>query len=312
MKLFNIFSKSSSKDTSPKKNFYNNFLHVLKKQILGKEKFDEKILEKIENILLAADVGIDTTEKIISHINSNIKKNTAYHWENIKELLTEVISPMLIDAKDIKKKYVQNKPYIILVVGINGVGKTTTIAKLATYYKLKNKKVVIGAADTFRAAAVEQLQIWGKAIDIPVIVNLKTKDPKAVVYDTIQHGLKEKVDIIIIDTAGRLHNNMDLMQELLNIKKTIQKLIPEAPHETILTLDSTTGNNAFTQTAIFHNTLKVTSIAITKLDGSAKGGIIIGICDQYKIPIQYVGIGEKKEDLHFFDKKKYLKEIFDI
>ncbi len=308
MNLFKIFSRTSEKYSSHKSLPKKNFLQTIKKYITNHTKIDEQILENIEEILLSADIGIETTQKILD----NIQKNSPKGWENTKIALKKELTVLLKDTlseKIINNTNTPHTPHVILVVGVNGVGKTTTIAKIAA--KLKEKKIIIGAADTFRAAAVEQIQIWGEKLAIPVIANTKTKDPKAIVYDTIQYGLKKSSDIIIIDTAGRLHNNYNLMQELSGIKTTIQKLIPQAPHETLLVLDSTTGNNAFTQTAMFQQKLPISSIVMTKLDGSAKGGMMIGICDQYKIPIQYVGLGENEKDLQFFDKKKFIDSLFD-
>ncbi|MBP7496378.1 MAG: signal recognition particle-docking protein FtsY [Bacteroidales bacterium] len=317
MAFFNLFSKEKKESLDKglektKKGFFSK----VSKAIIGKSKVDDEVLDKLEEILVSSDVGVETTLKIIERLEKRVAKDKYLGTSELNSLLKEEISNLLTDNQntnitqgfdlpDLKD------PYIIMVVGVNGVGKTTTIAKLANQYKKAGKKVIIGAADTFRAAAVEQLKIWAERADVPIIMQDMGADPAAVAYDTVKAAKSRDMDVVIIDTAGRLHNKVNLMNELSKIKKVMTKIIPTAPDEVLLILDASTGQNAIEQAKQFTAVTEVNAIALTKLDGTAKGGVVIGISDQFKIPVKYIGIGEKLEDIQIFDKKEFVNALFD-
>ena len=311
MSIFNLFSKknkevsATSNSLPPKPSLWGNFSKIF----IGKSTIDEEALDKLEELLLTADVGIDTTLKIIRQLEARVARDK---YLNIAEL-ENILKQEILSIITIKQQSTVSitLPHVILVVGVNGVGKTTTIGKLAALYKKAGKKVILGAADTFRAAAVDQLKIWGHRVDIPVVANDINADPSSVAYTTIEKAIQIKADIAIIDTAGRLHTKVHLMHELSKIKRTIAKLIPEAPQDIFLVLDATTGQNAFVQTQAFSQATSLTGLIITKLDGTAKGGVVIGIIDKYHIPIRYIGIGERIEDIHPFDEKIFIKDLFE-
>jgi len=315
VKFFGIFSKEKkeSLDKGLEKT-KTNFFSKLGKAIAGKSKVDDEILDELENILIASDVGVDTTLKIIKRIEERVKKDKYLNASELDKILKEEIIVLLAENKseDLADFEIPTlgTPYVIMVVGVNGVGKTTTIGKIAAQYHQKGKKVVLGAADTFRAAAVEQLKIWGTRVGIPVIELGMNKEPSSVVYEAAKQASELKADVLIIDTAGRLHNKLHLMNELSKMKKTVQKFIPDAPHEVLLVLDGSTGQNAVQQAREFTKTTDVTSLAITKLDGTAKGGVVIGISDEFKIPVKYIGVGEKIEDLQIFNRAEFVDSLF--
>jgi len=282
--------------------------------VLGKSKVDEEVLDELEEVLLSSDVGVATTLKIIERIERRIERDRFVSTEELDQVLREEVASLLEEnqSTDLENVFAEpkQKPYVILVVGVNGVGKTTTIGKLASQFHQNGLKVVLGAADTFRAAAVDQLKLWGERVGIPVIDHGMNTDPAAVAFDTVKQAVEMNADIVIIDTAGRLHTKVNLMTELGKIKRVIQKFIPEAPHEVMLVLDGSTGQNAFIQAQEFTKVTEVTSLAITKLDGTAKGGVVIGISDQFKIPVKYIGVGEKISDLQVFNKTAFVESIF--
>jgi fused signal recognition particle receptor len=286
------------------------FFAKLARAITGKTVIDDEVLDNIEETLIASDVGTSTTGKIISNLQERVKKNKNLQTSDIYSLLKEEISNLLTATNSSTPELPEGVPYVIMVVGVNGVGKTTTIGKLAHNFKKSGMKVVLGAADTFRAAAVEQLTIWAKRVDVPIVSRGMNADPSAVAYDTVQSAVAQKADIVIIDTAGRLHNKAGLMGELSKIKRVMQKVIPTAPHEVLLVLDASTGQNAIEQCKEFTKATDVTALALTKLDGTAKGGVVIGISDQFKIPVRYIGIGEKMEDLRMFDRQEFVESLF--
>lgn len=292
------------------------FLSKITKAIAGKSTVDEEVLDQLEEALVSADVGIDTTIKIIERIEKRVKQDKYVGTTELNQLLQEEIAEMLIDAPELSYKDFDipegKKPYVILVVGVNGVGKTTTIGKLAHNYKKAGKEVVLGAADTFRAAAVDQLTIWSERVGVPIVKQAMGSDPSAVAFDTVKSGVARNADVVIIDTAGRLHNKLHLMDELSKIKRVIQKVIPDAPHEVMLVLDGSTGQNALEQARQFTATTEVTALSITKLDGTAKGGVVLAIADQFKIPVKYIGVGEKIDDLIIFDKKEFVDSLFKL
>ncbi len=313
--MLNLFStdKKESLDKGLEKT-KEGFFSKLGKAIIGKSVVDEDVLDNLEEMLVSSDVGIPTTIKIIERIQQRVARNKYVGTgeldrilkEEIAALLTESNSPDLIDFEILAL----HKPYVLMVVGVNGVGKTTTIGKLAAQFKKDGKSVLLGAADTFRAAAVEQLKEWGIRAGVPVISKGMNADPSSVAYDTVKEGMEKAVDIIIIDTAGRLHTKVNLMQELSKIKRVIQKIIPDAPHDVLLVLDGSTGQNALIQAREFTKVTEVTGLAITKLDGTAKGGVVIGISDELKIPVKYIGVGEKIEDLQVFNKVEFVDSLF--
>ena len=286
----------------------------MSRAVLGKSKVDEEVLDELEEVLLSSDVGVATTLKIIERIERRIERDRFVSTEELDQVLREEVASLLEEnqSTDLENAFSEpkQKPYVILVVGVNGVGKTTTIGKLASQFHQNGLKVVLGAADTFRAAAVDQLKLWGERVGIPVIDHGMNTDPAAVAFDTVKQAVDMNADIVIIDTAGRLHTKVNLMTELGKIKRVIQKFIPEAPHEVMLVLDGSTGQNAFIQAQEFTKVTEITSLAITKLDGTAKGGVVIGISDQFKIPVKYIGVGEKISDLRVFNKTAFVESIF--
>jgi fused signal recognition particle receptor len=286
----------------------------LGRAVIGKSKVDDEVLDNLEEVLISSDVGVDTTLKIIARIEARVSRDKYMGVSELNNILKEEITALLDENKstdltdfDLPKT---DGPYVIMVVGVNGVGKTTTIGKLAYNFKQAGKSVVLGAADTFRAAAIEQLEIWAKRVDVPIIKQKMGADPASVAYDTIASAKASKADVVIIDTAGRLHNKVNLMNELSKIKMVMQKIIPDAPHEVLLILDGSTGQNAFEQAKQFTLATEVTALALTKLDGTAKGGVVIGISDQFKIPVKYIGIGEKMEHLQIFNRREFVESLF--
>ena len=288
-----------------------SFLSKISRLVVGKSKIESDALDELEEILISADVGMDTTEKIIKGIEKRLKKEGFLKADALSEILKEEIATLLSTKKevdfDIPKSDV---PHVIMVVGVNGAGKTTTIGKLASAFKKAGKNVLLGAADTFRAAAVDQLIVWGQRVNVPVIKQPMGADPASVVHDTLQAAKARNSDIVIIDTAGRLHNKINLMQELSKIKRVMQKILPNAPEEILLVLDGSTGQNAFEQAKQFSKATDITALAVTKLDGTAKGGVVIGIADQFQIPIKYIGVGEGIDDLQVFDKMAFVDSFF--
>ena len=293
------------------------FFGKITRAIAGKNKVDEEVLDNLEDALVSADVGIETTVKIIDRIEQRVAKNKYLNTTELTRILREEIQDILVSAP-VETNYqdyslpVGHSPHVILVVGVNGVGKTTTIGKLAYNFTSVGKSVLLGAADTFRAAAVDQLTIWSERISVPIVKKEMGSDPAAVAFDTVVSGVAKKVDVIIIDTAGRLHNKAHLMDELSKIKRVIQKVIPEAPHEVMLVLDGSTGQNALEQAKHFTAATDVTCITITKLDGTAKGGVVLAIACQLRIPVKFIGVGEKAEDLLVFDKKLFVEGLFKL
>jgi fused signal recognition particle receptor len=292
------------------------FFAKLTKAIAGKDKVDEEVLDNLEEALVSADVGIDTTVAIINRIEARAAKDKYIGTSQLNTLLQEEIMGMLTDAPSNEFETfdipANKKPYIILVVGVNGVGKTTTIGKLAYNFKKNGKKVILGAADTFRAAAVDQLTIWSERVDVPIVKKEMGSDPSSVAFDAVQSGIAREADVVIIDTAGRLHNKSYLMDELGKIRRVITKKLPDAPHEVLLVLDGSTGQNAIEQAKHFTAATEVTAIAITKLDGTAKGGVVLAIANQFKIPVKYIGVGEKMEDLQIFNKAEFVDSLFSL
>ncbi|MCR5821752.1 MAG: signal recognition particle-docking protein FtsY [Bacteroidales bacterium] len=292
-----------------------SFFSKLSKSILGRSTVDDTVLDNLEETLITSDVGVDTTLKIISLLQARIKRDKYISTSELNSILRAEISQLLSQYNDSLPddfdSEMPHKPYVILVVGVNGVGKTTTIAKLAYQYKQAGKKVMLGAADTFRAAAVEQLQLWADRVGVPIVQQGMNADPASVAYDTLQSALAKDIDVVIIDTAGRLHNKVGLMNELTKIRKVMQKLVPDAPHECLLVLDASTGQNAIEQARQFTEATDVNALALTKLDGTAKGGVIIGISDQFKVPVRYIGLGEKMTDLQLFNPDDFVKSLFD-
>lgn len=292
------------------------FLSKIAKAVAGKSTVDEEILDSLEEALVGADVGIDTTIQIIERIEDRIKKDKYINTSELNRLLQEEIEAVLVDADDVSYKNFEipegKKPYVILVVGVNGVGKTTTIGKLAHNYKKAGHSVLLGAADTFRAAAVDQLTIWSERVGVPIVKQAMGSDPSAVAFDTVQSALSRNTDVVIIDTAGRLHNKLHLMEELTKIKRVIKKVIPDAPHEVMLVLDGSTGQNALEQAKHFTAATDVSSLTITKLDGTAKGGVVLAIANQFRIPVKFIGVGEKIDDLLIFDKHEFVDSLFNL
>ncbi len=292
----------------------SSLFNKLNRLIFSKSKIDDQVLDELEEILLSSDVGVETTMRIIEKIEKRAKNEKFLNSEELDNILRTSIASLLEENEnnfnndqDIIEKA---KPYVIMVVGVNGVGKTTTIGKLANKFKQAGKSVYIGAADTFRAAAIDQLQIWADRVGVPMIKQNMGSDPASVAFDTLSAAKKAQADIVIIDTAGRLHNKINLMNELTKIKKVMQKVIPEAPHEVLMIIDGSTGQNAYEQAKQFTKATEVTALAVTKLDGTAKGGVVIGVSDQFKIPVKYIGIGESIDDLQIFDKSEFVDSLF--
>lgn len=292
------------------------FLSRLSKAIAGKSTVDEEVLDRLEDALVGADVGIDTTVEIIKQVEKRVAKDKYLGTGELNKILQEEIEAMLVDAPEQSYRDFTvpsgHKPHVILVVGVNGVGKTTTIGKLAYNFKKAGKSVLLGAADTFRAAAVDQLTIWSERVGVPIVKQGMGSDPGAVAFDTVQSGVARDMDIVIIDTAGRLHNKAYLMEELSKISRVIKKIVPDAPHEVLLVLDGSTGQNALEQARQFTAATDVTALAITKLDGTAKGGVVLAIANQFKIPVKFIGVGEKMEDLLVFDKHEFVDSLFSL
>ncbi|WP_299162014.1 signal recognition particle-docking protein FtsY [uncultured Tenacibaculum sp.] len=291
-----------------------SFFSKLSKAVAGKAKVDDDVLDNLEEILVSSDVGVETTLKIIDRIEERVSRDKYLGTEELNQILREEIAGLLSETNTGDETDftipADKKPYVLMVVGVNGVGKTTTIGKLASQFKKKGLKVVLGAADTFRAAAIDQLQVWADRTDVPIIRQEMGSDPASVAFDTVKSGVNQEADVIIIDTAGRLHNKVNLMNELTKIKRVMQKVIPDAPHDVLLVLDGSTGQNAFEQAKQFTKATEVTSLAVTKLDGTAKGGVVIGISDQFKIPVKYIGVGEGIDDLQVFNKYEFVDSFF--
>ena len=312
--LKKIFSKEK-KETLNKglEKSSTSFLNKLSKAIVGKSKVDDEVLDDLEEILIASDVGVDTTLKIVERIEKRVAQDKYFGTDELNSILREEITALLIESEKGGNQDPMDslpKPYVIMVVGVNGVGKTTTIGKLAAQFKKEGKSAVLGAADTFRAAAIDQLQIWADRVGVTLVRQNMGSDPASVAYDTVQSAVKQDADVVIIDTAGRLHNKVNLMNELSKIKRVMQKIKPDLPNEVLLVLDGSTGQNAFEQAKQFTKATEVTALAITKLDGTAKGGVVIGISDQFKIPVKYIGVGEGVDDLQMFDKVEFVDSFF--
>ena len=314
MAFFGLFSREK-KETLDKglEKSKESVLSKIGHAIAGKTTIDDDVLDNLEEALITSDVGVETTLRIIERVQARVKRDKYVGTNELNALLVDEIASLLQenntgDVADFAAP-LSAKPYVIMVVGVNGVGKTTTIGKLAYQYKQAGKKVYLGAADTFRAAAVEQLCIWGERVGVPVIKQQQGSDPASVAFDTLQSAKANDADVVIIDTAGRLHNKINLMNELTKIKNVMQKVVPDAPHDVLLVLDGSTGQNAFEQAKQFSAATQISSLAITKLDGAAKGGVVIGISDQFKIPVRYIGLGEKMTDLQVFDREEFVKSL---
>ena len=316
---FGLFSKKK-KETLDKglEKSKDSFFSKMGKALVGKSKVDEEVLDELEGVLVSSDVGVDTMIKIIKRIEDRVARDKYVNTSELDRILREEIAALLAENNDQPEANsaddftipAGHHPHVMLVVGVNGVGKTTTIGKLAHQFQKQGKSVLLGAADTFRAAAVDQLKLWGERVNVPVVSHGMNTDPASVAYDAVKQGVVQGVDLVIIDTAGRLHNKVNLMNELSKIKRVIQKFVPEAPHEVLLVLDGSTGQNAFLQAKEFTRATEVTALAITKLDGSAKGGVVIGISDQFNIPVKYIGVGERMEDLQTFNKMEFVDSLF--
>lgn len=317
MALLSFFSKEKKESldkglSKTKENFFSKLTRV----VAGKSRVDSEVLDDLEELLISSDVGVDTTIRIIERIETRVLKDKYFGTSELNTILKEEITALLGEnnASDLTEISIPqlNTPYVIMVVGVNGVGKTTTIGKLAYQFKKAGKSVVLGAVDTFRAAAVDQLTIWAERVDVPIVTKGMGADPASVAYDTLKSALAKGADVVIVDTAGRLHNKINLMNELSKIKDVMKKVIPDAPHEILLILDASIGQNAIEQAKQFTNATEVNALALTKLDGTAKGGVVIGISDQFKIPVKYIGIGEKVEDLQVFNKNEFVDSLFKI
>lgn len=295
-------------------NTKKSFLSKLGTALVGKTKVDEDVLDELEDVLIQSDVGVATTIKIIEALEARIAKDKYLGQEDLMRMMQEEIMNLLVspdrEATTVEEELAKHQPYVVMVVGVNGVGKTTTVGKLAHQFKSSGKKVMLGAADTFRAGAIDQLQIWADRVDVPLVRQEMGSDPASVAFDTLQSAKAQACDIVFIDTAGRLHNKINLMNELSKVKRVMDKVVPEAPHEVLLVLDGSTGQNAFEQAKQFTAATEVTSLAITKLDGTAKGGVLLGISDQFQIPVKYIGVGEGIEDLQLFDKRNFIQTLF--
>ena len=315
MGLFSFFSKEK-KETLDKglSKTKEGIFGKIARAVAGKSKVDDEVLDNLEEVLVTSDVGVETTLNIIKRIEARVAKDKYVNTKELNNILREEIVALLVDnnSEDVEDFTVpaNKKPYVIMVVGVNGVGKTTTIGKLAYQYKKAGKSVYLGAADTFRAAAVEQLVIWGDRVGVPVVKQKMGSDPASVAFDTLSSAVANNADVVLIDTAGRLHNKIGLMNELTKIKNVMQKVVPDAPHEVLLVLDGSTGQNAFEQAKQFTLATEVNAMAITKLDGTAKGGVVIGISDQFKIPVKYIGLGEGIEDMQVFRRREFVDSLF--
>jgi len=323
MSFFKKIFSSEKKETLDKglEKTKTSFFGKLSKAVAGKSKVDDEVLDNLEEVLVSSDVGVSTTLKVIERIEARVSKDKYLGTDELNKILREEIANLLSETNSGEETdYVIPKlpkqsngaktPYVLMVVGVNGVGKTTTIGKLAYQFKKQGLKVVLGAADTFRAAAIDQLQVWADRVDVPMVRQDMGSDPASVAFDALQSGVNQDADVIIIDTAGRLHNKINLMNELTKVKRVMQKVIPNAPHDVLLVLDGSTGQNAFEQAKQFTAATEVTSLAVTKLDGTAKGGVVIGISDQFKIPVKYIGVGEGIEDLQVFNKFEFVDSFF--
>lgn len=319
MGIFDFWSKKNKKEEADQQERLHeglektrsSFLGKLSKALLGKSTIDDDVLDELEEVLITSDVGVSTTVKIIDRIQQRIAQDKYLGSSELQQILRAEIANLLKETEKNDWKETEYKPYVIMVVGVNGVGKTTTIGKLASLFAQSGKKVVLGAADTFRAAAVDQLNIWAQRSGAEFISKGMNADPAAVAYDAVKAGVERDADVIIIDTAGRLHNKVNLMNELSKIRRVMTKVIPDAPHEVLLVLDATTGQNAFEQAKQFTAATQVSALALTKLDGTAKGGVVIGISDQFSVPVKYIGVGEKMEDLQIFEPKSFVDSLFE-
>ena len=316
MGLFSIFSKKKQEENLNKglEKTRQSVFNKISKAVVGKSKVDDEVLDNLEEALVLSDVGVQTTLKIIERIEERVARDKYLGTDELNKLLKNEIVKLLQenntgDGEDFDIP-AGKKPYVIMVVGVNGVGKTTTIGKLAYNFKMAGKKVVLGAADTFRAAAVDQLTIWAERVGVPIVSQGMGADPASVAYDTLKSAISQDADVVIIDTAGRLHNKVNLMNELSKISRVMQKLIPDAPHEILLVLDASTGQNAIEQARQFIAATEVNTLALTKLDGTAKGGVVIGVSDQFKIPVKYIGVGEQMEDLQIFNRHTFVESLF--
>lgn len=318
MSLFKKIFSSDKKETLDKglEKSKSSFFDKLGKAVVGKSKVDDEVLDNLEEVLVTSDVGVNTTLKIIDRIEARVSQDKYLGTAELNNILREEIAGLLSETHVGEEAEfsvpADAKPYVIMVVGVNGVGKTTTIGKLAHQFKNKGLKVVLGAGDTFRAAAIDQLEVWAKRVDIPIVKQKMGSDPASVAFDTLNSAVAESADVVLIDTAGRLHNKVNLMNELSKVKRVMQKVIPDAPHEVLLVLDGSTGQNAFEQAKQFTKATEVSSLAVTKLDGTAKGGVVIGISDQFQIPVKYIGVGEGIEDLQVFNKYEFVDSFFKL
>ncbi|MEJ6662317.1 MAG: signal recognition particle-docking protein FtsY [Bacteroidia bacterium] len=314
MGLLDFFKKKPTEEQKEKldaglQKTRSSFITKISKVVVGKSTVNDEFLDELEELLISSDVGVNTTVKIIERIEARVSQDKYLGDKELNELLKEEITDLL-EATEKPIKNLETKPYVIMVVGVNGVGKTTTIGKLSHMFKQQGLKVVLGAADTFRAAAVDQLKIWGERVGVEVVAKGMNTDPAAVAFEAVKYGAQQNADVVIIDTAGRLHNKVNLMNELSKIKRVMDKQVPNAPHEVLLVLDASTGQNAFEQAKQFTAATEVTALALTKLDGTAKGGVVIGISDQFSIPVKYIGVGEQMNDLQLFDGKNFVNSLF--
>lgn len=318
MSLFKKIFSSDKKETLDKglEKSKTSFFGKLGKAVAGKSKVDDEVLDNLEEVLVTSDVGVDTTLKVIDRIEERVSKDKYLGTDELNQILREEIAGLLEethvgeDTDFVAPK--DKKPYVVMVVGVNGVGKTTTIGKLAYQFNKQGLKVVLGAADTFRAAAIDQLQVWADRVGVPIVKQKMGSDPASVAFDTLSSAVADNADVVLIDTAGRLHNKVNLMNELTKVKRVMQKVVPDAPHDVLLVLDGSTGQNAFEQAKQFTKATEVSSLAVTKLDGTAKGGVVIGISDQFKIPVKYIGVGEGIEDLQVFNKYEFVDSFFNV
>ncbi len=316
MSFFKKIFSSEKKETLDKglEKSKSSFFGKLSKAVAGKSKVDDEVLDNLEEVLVSSDVGVNTTLKIIERIEARVAKDKYLGTDELNKILREEIAGLLSEINSGEDTDFTiprtKKPYVIMVVGVNGVGKTTTIGKLASQFKKQGLKVVLGAADTFRAAAIDQLQVWADRVDVPIVKQSMGSDPASVAFDTLNSAVTQDADVVIIDTAGRLHNKVNLMNELTKVKRVMQKVVGDAPHDVLLVLDGSTGQNAFEQAKQFTAATEVTSLAVTKLDGTAKGGVVIGISDQFQIPVKYIGVGEGIDDLQVFNKYEFVDSFF--
>lgn len=315
MGIFSFFSKEKKQDLDQGlEKTKQGFFQKISRAVVGKSKVDDEVLDNLEEVLVTSDVGVETTLKIIERIEERVARDKYVNTSELNGILRGEITDLLLENKSEDQEDFSTpedtKPYVIMVVGVNGVGKTTTIGKLAYNFKKTGKSVVLGAADTFRAAAIDQIKVWGERVDVPVVAQKMASDPASVAFDTLKSATSKNADVVIIDTAGRLHNKINLMNELSKIKNVMNKVVQGAPHEILLVLDASTGQNAIEQAKQFTKATEVNALALTKLDGTAKGGVVIGISDQFKIPVKYIGIGEKMEDLQVFNRKEFVDSLF--